>query len=106
MEGLFECGHHVEDHVLVIVFFKAGEIEIGREPPLIPQEHFSQAGAALEGQSVQNAALGEELQQERQHNFLLRDHDVARSEEHTSELQSRVDLVCRLLLEKKKSTKC
>src|SRR5438105_11625243 len=27
---------------------------------------------------------------------------LARSEEHTSELQSRVDLVCRLLLEKKK----
>src|SRR5438105_9987123 len=27
-----------------------------------------------------------------------------RSEEHTSELQSRVDLVCRLLLEKKKNT--
>src|SRR5690349_24768044 len=28
---------------------------------------------------------------------------VARSEEHTSELQSRRDLVCRLLLEKKKT---
>src|SRR5271170_2772746 len=28
-----------------------------------------------------------------------------RSEEHTSELQSRVDLVCRLLLEKKKQKK-
>src|SRR5690349_24212359 len=28
--------------------------------------------------------------------------DVLRSEEHTSELQSRRDLVCRLLLEKKK----
>src|SRR2546421_9105203 len=27
---------------------------------------------------------------------------IARSEEHTSELQSRSDLVCRLLLEKKK----
>src|SRR5438105_7707030 len=27
---------------------------------------------------------------------------MTRSEEHTSELQSRVDLVCRLLLEKKK----
>src|SRR5438105_9389097 len=27
---------------------------------------------------------------------------IKRSEEHTSELQSRVDLVCRLLLEKKK----
>src|SRR5204863_8797490 len=30
--------------------------------------------------------------------------DRARSEEHTSELQSRRDLVCRLLLEKKKMT--
>src|SRR5438067_8206584 len=29
-----------------------------------------------------------------------------RSEEHTSELQSRFDLVCRLLLEKKKYEKC
>src|SRR5699024_11223094 len=29
----------------------------------------------------------------------------ARSEEHTSELQSRFDLVCRLLLEKKKKIK-
>src|SRR6266849_9217213 len=30
-------------------------------------------------------------------------HPRVRSEEHTSELQSRVDLVCRLLLEKKKT---
>src|SRR6266704_6111208 len=30
----------------------------------------------------------------------------ARSEEHTSELQSRFDLVCRLLLEKKKKSRC
>src|SRR2546422_3215635 len=29
-----------------------------------------------------------------------------RSEEHTSELQSRLHLVCRLLLEKKKKKKC
>src|SRR2546422_6552196 len=29
-----------------------------------------------------------------------------RSEEHTSELQSRLHLVCRLLLEKKKKEKC
>src|SRR5690606_40470674 len=32
------------------------------------------------------------------------DGDVLRSEEHTSELQSRENLVCRLLLEKKKMT--
>src|SRR5690242_21513671 len=31
--------------------------------------------------------------------------DTARSEEHTSELQSHVNLVCRLLLEKKKKKK-
>src|SRR2546430_12686101 len=30
--------------------------------------------------------------------------DLARSEEHTSELQSQSNLVCRLLLEKKKKT--
>src|SRR5206468_12305693 len=30
----------------------------------------------------------------------------SRSEEHTSELQSRSDLVCRLLLEKKKKMNC
>src|SRR2546428_9938606 len=32
------------------------------------------------------------------------DETLRRSEEHTSELQSRSDLVCRLLLEKKNST--
>src|SRR5204863_2157521 len=32
-------------------------------------------------------------------------HHAVRSEEHTSELQSRRDLVCRLLLEKKKNKK-
>src|SRR5260370_23026787 len=31
--------------------------------------------------------------------------EVERSEEHTSELQSHLNLVCRLLLEKKKTTK-
>src|SRR2546421_2414053 len=39
----------------------------------------------------------------------LRDGDFrrrGRSEEHTSELQSRSDLVCRLLLEKKKKKQC
>src|SRR5437868_11168272 len=34
--------------------------------------------------------------------LFLHPKDFSRSEEHTSELQSRFDLVCRLLLEKKK----
>src|SRR2546429_6972376 len=45
--------------------------------------------AQLAGDGRGVAAFGEELQ---------------RSEEHTSELQSRLHLVCRLLLEKKKKT--
>src|SRR5215203_4137925 len=36
----------------------------------------------------------------------LRDQRAARSEEHTSELQSSQYLVCRLLLEKKKRNRC
>src|SRR5690242_21773894 len=37
--------------------------------------------------------------------YLQRVHGWDRSEEHTSELQSHVNLVCRLLLEKKKKNK-
>src|SRR5256885_6234304 len=37
--------------------------------------------------------------------FSLMDLSVRRSEEHTSELQSPCNLVCRLLLEKKKKTR-
>src|SRR5438094_8827692 len=40
----------------------------------------------------------------RQHRAHLHDGELGRSEEHTSELQSPYDLVCRLLLEKKKRT--
>src|SRR5947209_13991862 len=36
----------------------------------------------------------------------LADRGTVRSEEHTSELQSRQYLVCRLLLEKKKKVRC
>src|SRR5207247_3926894 len=43
------------------------------------------------------ALLGKHGQELRRQRFFF-----SRSEEHTSELQSRVDLVCRLLLEKKK----
>src|SRR5690242_21043390 len=39
------------------------------------------------------------------HAEALHPHESPRSEEHTSELQSHVNLVCRLLLEKKKKKK-
>src|SRR2546422_6960433 len=41
--------------------------------------------------------------QDTDHSAARREGDADRSEEHTSELQSRLHLVCRLLLEKKKN---
>src|SRR3712207_7982077 len=54
------------------------------------------ARATLVGDVFDDAATGQGLL-----NYFLR---AIRSEEHTSELQSRQYLVCRLLLEKKKTT--
>src|SRR5438105_15717189 len=45
---------------------------------------------------------GREIRDLGAHGVVERLAHALRSEEHTSELQSRVDLVCRLLLEKKK----
>src|SRR5207253_5302475 len=62
---------------------------------------------ALESRSVQRRGVFREQQPVRRHRE-VRDACVARdqrSEEHTSELQSRGHLVCRLLLEKKKKQK-
>src|SRR2546422_7284285 len=51
-------------------------------------------------------ALGVGIGNPRKQRCELRLVEDARSEEHTSELQSRLHLVCRLLLEKKKKKKC
>src|SRR5438105_8583927 len=56
----------------------------------VVQHQFDDAGAVIEIRSHRLAYLRRAVG------------DTQRSEEHTSELQSRVDLVCRLLLEKKK----
>src|SRR5260221_3548206 len=52
--------------------------------------------ALQEGDLLPEGAMSEELRE------MLQNADAMRSEEHTSELQSHSDLVCRLLLEKKK----
>src|SRR5206468_13078931 len=56
--------------------------------------------AAVVYNRAKNGSLGQRCNREPQ----TRD-EQKRSEEHTSELQSRSDLVCRLLLEKKKKKK-
>src|SRR5207249_8610173 len=80
-------------------------MEIGED--LIHQTNQIQArrhAADRPGEDViEHQSRDRELRQHRAHG-LFHDavHAAARSEEHTSELQSRFDLVCRLLLEKKK----
>src|SRR2546422_8341886 len=50
-----------------------------------------------------NAVLSRQVRKLGRLDAIRRDERASRSEEHTSELQSRLHLVCRLLLEKKKT---
>src|SRR5256884_3104496 len=52
---------------------------------------------------LDDATIFKAMRQAAEHNGLICMHAENRSEEHTSELQSRLHLVCRLLLEKKKT---
>src|SRR5690349_24027105 len=74
--------------------------------PAEREEHDAKAGLARMGhfQRVEfyKALQADEAGDELPDNAAA---EVVRSEEHTSELQSRRDLVCRLLLEKKKYNK-
>src|SRR3712207_7158200 len=60
------------------------------------------AGRRSGAAAQRRRALGELRPHWLRHRIQARDDDRGRSEEHTSELQSRQYLVCRLLLEKKK----
>ena len=64
------------------------------------QEEFSPAGEAFIARPVEPEGISDEAWAD--YVFYRTNHK--RSEEHTSELQSRRNLVCRLLLEKKKTT--
>src|SRR5262249_59262118 len=66
----------------------------GRRAGLRPQAHTRRSTPGL-GSTARGAPAGDPTRR--------RVDDVPRSEEHTSELQSLTNLVCRLLLEKKKS---
>src|SRR2546429_6418575 len=63
----------------------------------------SDRGALLENQSTSPRILSANSAAVRAWCFSINSRSRVRSEEHTSELQSRLHLVCRLLLEKKKT---
>src|SRR5699024_12046402 len=64
----------------------------------VPRSQFSSSSTSRPSRHIRQAASGYENALP----GLLKPALASRSEEHTSELQSRFDLVCRLLLEKKK----
>src|SRR3712207_7243535 len=73
------------------------------QPVLPPRQHAPRPHAGVLGEAADDVRLdGQGRAQRRLLHLTARPADAARSEEHTSELQSRQYLVCRLLLEKKK----
>src|SRR5256885_15040109 len=86
----------------VAVVNRDGGIVAAELPRNVSQETFSIMCAPILGAGMTAAT---ELGHTAPHRVLLESDDatVVRSEEHTSELQSPCNLVCRLLLEKKKT---
>src|SRR2546422_4497644 len=76
-----------------------------RRPPRSTLFPYTTLFRSLSSTCGEGAVPGHRPQQGARRVSKLRDHRPARSEEHTSELQSRLHLVCRLLLEKKKKKK-
>src|SRR5438874_10260589 len=75
-----------------------------RPPPrstLFPYTTLFRSRAALEGDPLVSGGRGREDPGRMARRARRVPQGIPRSEEHTSELQSRRDLVCRLLLEKK-----
>src|SRR5690606_3782440 len=104
---LRELDHRVRNNLSVIMGLVS--MERNRVPPRPPEEalaslenrlrSFLLVHEALRRQNYDGVPVREIFEQLAQR---LRNAWDARSEEHTSELQSRENLVCRLLLEKKK----
>src|SRR5699024_11943176 len=85
------------------------QLDIYKEQSNRDKEQINTLNRLLENQQVlalesnkKIQKLENQLEEERQLNYSFDTSSNDRSEEHTSELQSRFDLVCRLLLEKKK----
>src|SRR2546422_426271 len=92
-----------QDHHLARLRVLVHEVCFREVPERLVDEHAGQLG-------IEDHGIGAALHHRRVEQLHRPLRDLAeprrlRSEEHTSELQSRLHLVCRLLLEKKKKTK-
>src|SRR5256885_11838053 len=69
---------------------------------VLQQQQAAEIGGPLHGHDIAGLAHGAQRQPHGLGGACHQDQVIGRSEEHTSELQSPCNLVCRLLLEKKK----
>src|SRR5690606_40349332 len=83
------------------LFRSCDEVELDREPRAAVHDEPGQKARLREKVvGLLDVAVNEDVLPGHEH-VVHDEHGVVRSEEHTSELQSRENLVCRLLLEKK-----
>src|SRR5438067_4482398 len=80
--------------VSTLIVLLAGCVSVPQRPSDLTELGVADAAALIRAKQVTSVELTQA--------YLARA-EANRSEEHTSELQSRFDLVCRLLLEKKKA---
>src|SRR5699024_1187469 len=108
-----EFGTIFTDHMFVMDYTEG---KGWHDPQIVPYQNLSLDPAAIifhygqtvfEGLKAYMTEAGDVQLFRPKKNFarLNKSNERLRSEEHTSELQSRFDLVCRLLLEKKKKSK-
>src|SRR5699024_11791849 len=93
-----ESLHRIDDTVteVKLIASRTSPKVVLREAAIVGRS--SSAIPVIKTHGVFESELGDRYRLEEVHGASVK----ARSEEHTSELQSRFDLVCRLLLEKKK----
>src|SRR5437868_12185930 len=84
--------------------YELEDVKTGQCPAMASNDR-PQLALALRKRDVETAfSVSNAFQQKLERQGGFTGSRTPRSEEHTSELQSRFDLVCRLLLEKKKTT--
>src|SRR5699024_8128834 len=82
------------DHLPIVTPLANGEVRVKRTHEMNDRiDHIAVNGGYIEFSNNEATIIADSAERAR---------NIDRSEEHTSELQSRFDLVCRLLLEKKK----
>src|SRR5438034_6543930 len=83
--------------------FRSGKGTQGKILGTVPDFYHCSCGEVFRNLTI-DSELGRIFVKHSSKGKLVPDRYTVRSEEHTSELQSHSDLVCRLLLEKKKKT--